>query len=246
MMGIQTNRVIVGDAIEVLRSLPDGYADAIITDPPYGTTRAKWDTVPNLQELWSEYERLIRSGGAIVMTASQPFTSQLVSSNYKAFRHEWIWEKDSGSNFLNANREPLKSHESVLVFGFSRVNYFPIMRHGYKPYAHIASSKTELYGHYDDVLSVSHGERYPRSVLRFSSDRGLHPTQKPVALMEYLIRTYTKPGELIIDPFCGSGTTLVAARNLGRHYIGCDLSPEYVAIAEKRLSMPYTPQLFTE
>ena len=221
--------------------------DMILCDLPYGTTQCTWDAVIPFEPMWTYFRRLIKPNGAIVLTASQPFTSALVMSNPQMFRYEWIWEKSQGSNFLDANRKPMKNHESVLIFGCEPPNYFPQMGHG-SPYRTTTNSKTKAYGKFKMVETVNVGTRFPKSVLHFptESDRGLHTTQKPVALFDYLIRTYTQIGDIVFDPTAGSGTTAVAARGCNRRYIVGDSSAEYVEVMRERLAAPYTPPLFVE
>ena len=219
--------------------------DMILCDLPYGTTQCAWDTVIPFEPMWKWFKRIVKPNGAIVLTASQPFTSALVMSNPKMFRYEWIWVKSQGSNFLDVNRKPMKNHESVLVFGSSPPSYFPQMEHG-SAYRTTTNSKTKAYGKLRMVETVNTGTRFPKTVLHFSteSDRGMHTTQKPVALFDYLIRTYTQIGDIVFDPCVGSGTTAIAARNCGRHYIVGDITEEYVEVVRKRLAEPFTPPLF--
>lgn len=261
MSDLETNVVHCGDALELLRSLPDGCADMVLTDPPYGTTDLEWDKSVDWATFWPELSRVVTQRGAIVMTAQNPFAAELIVSNRKMFRYEWVWEKTVAPNFINVAASPLRSHEQVLVFSHAlHINgahqdrlmlYFPQMGVG-DAYGKV--HRSEGVAHYHGVMkrigntTANEGSRYPRTVLKFanSNQGSLHPTQKPVALFEYLIRTYTRPGDLVIDPFVGSGTTAVAARNLGRRYIVGDQSAEYVAIARQRLAEPFTPQLFSE
>ena len=244
---MDVNRVMCGDALDVLRGLEPASVDAIICDPPYGTTACAWDTVVPFEPMWAAFKRIIKPRGAIVMTASQPFTSALVMSNPKMFKYAWVWEKTNAVDFTMVKFRPRKMHEDVVVFSAERHNYFPQMEWG-RPYIDKPRKRSNnIFGSIMPNLGIINtGERFPSSVQRFSNGNNHteHPTQKPLALMAYLIRTYTQPGDLVVDPFAGSGTTLVAARNLGRRYFGCDTSPEYVAIAERRLSEMYTPDMF--
>lgn len=242
---MDVNRIIHGDALDVLRGLPDASVDAIITDPPYGTTACAWDTVVPFEPMWALFKRIAKPNAAIVMTASQPFTSALVMSNPRMFRHAWVWEKPMPTGHLNAYRAPMKAHEDVVVFGAAGVEYYPVFVAG-TPYRATSGAAG---GYVRDKTTGGHttvntGTRHPRTIIRVTNEVGLHPTQKPVALMEYLIRTYTQPGDLVLDPFAGSGTTLVAARNLQRRYIGVELQAEYVETARKRLSEMYTLPMF--
>jgi site-specific DNA-methyltransferase (adenine-specific) len=228
------------DLLSLCAQLEPASVDMVLVDLPYGTTRATWDSIIPFDPMWTAFKRIIRPRGAIVMTASQPFTSALVMSNPAAFRHEWIWEKDNGSNFLNTHREPFKTHESVLVFGTEGVDYWPCMEAGYRPYTNRHKSNSKLYGSHGEIVTISSGERFPKSILRFARQRTEHPTAKPVDLFRYLIRTYTRPGDLVVDPCVGSGTTALAARAEGRRYIVGDSSAEYCEVARKRLDAPYT------
>ena len=238
-------RLILGDCLEVMPLL--GKVDMVLTDPPYGTTACKWDSVIPLAPMWEQLKRITKKNGAIVMTASQPFTGVLVCSNLRGFKHEWIWEKNRGSNFGAAKYQPLKEHESVLVFSRDggRVNYYPIKeprkgggadRVKYKFNAS-NTGKREAYNGFLEVRKDHKGAtlRYPSSIQKHNTQVGLHPTQKPVALMEYLIKTYTNEGDTVLDFTMGSGTTLVACANLGRKGIGIELDPDYFEIARKRV-----------
>jgi len=231
-----------GDCLEAMPRLEQGIIDMVMTDPPYGTTACSWDSIIPLEPMWANLKRLTKKNAAIVMTASQPFTTTLISSNMKAFKYCWVWEKMAPVGFLNAQVMPLKDHEDVVVFcNNGQPQYNP---QGLKK-AHIKSSrkngKTAQGGTYgtvkDQEYFAAHAE-FPRSVLpvaRITHDT-LHPTQKPVALMSYLIRTYTNEGDLVLDFTMGSGTTLVAAKETGRRAIGVEMSEKYCEIAVKRLS----------
>ena len=223
------NKVIQGDCLEVMKDIPDKSIDLILCDLPYGTTACKWDTIIPFEPLWKEYKRIIKDNGAIVLTASQPFTSALVMSNVKMFKYEWIWEKPMGTNFAAAKYVPLKNHENVLVFGKGTLKYTPQMEtrggSGINNIGKIDKPPTikdnNVYGEFGFMKNFKTKARtelaYPKTVKRFTQDRGLHPTQKPVALFEYLIKTYTNEGDLVLDNCAGSGTTGVAARNLNRN-----------------------------
>lgn len=234
--------LIQGDCLDKMRGIPAGSVDMVLTDPPYGTTACKWDTVIDLEAMWVELKRITKPNGAIVMTASQPFTSALVMSNAKWFKYAWVWEKNCGSNFATVKYQPMKEHEDVLVFGRGRVEYFPIMqertgsRAGRETTSVDGKKSGSVYGDWQGGHRMSVPKlRNPRSVQRFNIERGHHPTQKPVALMEYLIRTYTNEGDTVLDFTMGSGTTGVACVNTGRNFIGIELDPDYFAIAEKRI-----------
>lgn len=241
-------QLLKGDCLEIMPRLPDKSTNMILTDLPYGTTACKWDSVIPFDKLWEQYERLIKDDGAIVLTASQPFTSALVMSNIKLFKYEWIWQKAVGSNFATTKYMPMKEHESVLVFAKGKTKYFPIMQeraeNGKKRlnYGHCGSITGEANGtlFFTGFTSETYNKnlRCPSSVQYFNnreSCRGLHPTQKPVALMEYLIKTYTKEGDTVLDSCMGSGTTGVACKNLGRDFIGIELDEKYFEIAKKRI-----------
>ena len=237
------NTVIHGDCLEVMPSIPDKSIDMILCDLPYGTTACKWDTIIPFEPLWEQYERIIKDNGAIVLTASQPFTSALVMSNPKMFRYEWIWEKDAGSNFATVKYQPMKEHENILVFGKGKLNYYPVMqdrigsRRGKETTTIDSGRKNSVYGTQEGKGVLSVGRlRSPRSIQRFNRERGLHPTQKPVVLFEYLIRTYTNEGETVLDNCIGSGTTAIACINTGRNFIGIEKEEKYVDIARKRIA----------
>jgi site-specific DNA-methyltransferase (adenine-specific) len=244
----EIDSVTCADAIAFLAALPDACADAVVTDPPYGTTACAWDTVVPFEPMWEQLRRIVKPRAAIVMTASQPFTSRLVMSNLEMFRYAWVWDKLAVTGYLDAGRKPLKRHEDVLVFCDSAAPYYPQMRHA-SPYKHKENGGTKVYHRALPTATINDGLRYPTSIVTFNNANTsdtVHPTQKPVALFAYLIRTYTQPGALVIDPFAGSGTTGVAARDLGRHFLLNDITPEYVAIAQERLAAPYTPPLFLD
>ncbi len=308
-----------GDCLERMKEIPDGSVDAIICDPPYGTTACKWDSIIPLELMWEQLKRIIKPNGAIVMTASQPFTSVLINSNIEMFRYNWVWEKEQGVNFMLAKKNPMKVHEDVCVFyldeaevkgrsplfkefrdyfqsekerlgltnkqiksclgndmgghyftngvqwtlptlenykklqslgGFSkdwhkmksdmesigcRVTYNPQMTPG-NPYVSGKGDSGSVTGSVKKVQTKNYGTRYPRSVQRFNRETGKHPTQKPVALMEYLIKTYTNEGETVLDFTMGSGSTGVAAKNLNRNFIGIELDDKYFDIAKERIN----------
>lgn len=230
------NQVLEGDCLEVMREIPDGSVDMVLCDLPYGTTACKWDTVIPLELLWEQYERVTKPCAAIVLTASQPFTSALVMSKPDWFRCEWIWHKSNGGGFLNANRHPLKKHESILVFARQSPRYNPQKTVG-KPYKmrRATAGETTRDQSVAGWVTESDGMRFPTSVQYVASETGLHPTQKPVALFEYLIRTYTNDGETVLDNCAGSGTTAVAAIRTGRDFICIDKEPKYVQIARDRI-----------
>lgn len=313
--------LLFGDCLEVMKSIPGGSVDMILCDLPYGTTACKWDSVIPFEPLWKEYKRIAKDNAAIVLTASQPFTSALIMSNPEMFRYSWVWEKEQGVNFLSAKKNPMKVHEDIIVFyldeaevkgrskkfselreyftserarlglsageikrllgnnmgghyftsgvqwtlpteenylklqasgGFSRdwremkrqfdqiaeecrIPYFPQMTAG-EPYISGAGSSGEVTGNVMKTRTSNEGTRYPRSVQRFKRETGLHPTQKPVALMEYMIRTYTNEGETVLDNCMGSGTTGVACINTNRRFIGIEKDEKYFEIASNRIN----------
>lgn len=231
--------LFLGDCLELMRELPDNSVDMILCDLPYWTTACKWDSPINLPELWSEYRRVSR--GVIVLTAQTPFDKLLEASNLAMLRYEWIWEKTHPTGHLNAKRAPMKAHENVLVFYERKGTYNPQKTYGHERKTAVKrKDATPVYGRQDFApLPYDSTERYPRSVLLFPSDKqrsNLHPTQKPVALMEYLIRTYTNEGDTVLDNCMGSGITGVACVNTGRRFIGMEQLPEYFDIACERIS----------
>lgn len=242
--------LMLGDCLEKMKEVRDGSVDMVLTDPPYGTTACKWDAVIPFEPMWKQVKRILKPKGAAVFMASQPFTSALVMSNPSQYRHGWIWDKGVGSNFTQARRVPLKVHEDVLVFGMSSINptYYPQMTIRDKPLPMGGNSGKrgtgayDLRGHAVESRSANgkvYPQAYPKSVLpispRSDPERGLHPTQKPVALMEYLVRTYTEVGETVLDFTMGSGTTGVACAKTGRKFIGIEREEAYFEIAKKRI-----------
>lgn len=229
-----------GDCLELMRTLPDGCVDLVLADPPYGTTGCEWDQPINLTAMWSELNRITKANSAVVLTASQPFTSQLVCSNLRDFRYDLVWEKGNATGFFNAKKMPLRAHESVLVFYRKLPTYNPQMTHGHK--RKTASKKvvvSECYGKDVSIPSYDSTSRYPRSVQFFSSDKqrgNFHPTQKPVELMKYLIETYSNPGDTVLDFSMGSGTTGVACAMTGRRFVGIELQHQYFVTAQKRIN----------
>ena len=229
-----------GDCLEVMDKLiEEGVkVDMILADPPYGTTRNKWDSIIPLNEMWKMLDKLVKPNGAIVLFAQTPFDKALGASNLKMLRYEWIWDKKLGTGHLNAKKMPMKQHENILVFYKKLPTYNPQMREG-QPYHKTPSSTTSSnYGKQIAMGGTSNGERYPISILEFSNanrNNRLHPTQKPVDLLEYLIKTYTNKGELVLDFVMGSGSTGVAALNINRRFIGIELDRNYFNIAKQRI-----------
>jgi len=231
----------LGDCLEVMKTINDKSIDAIICDLPYGTTACKWDTVIPFEPLWEQYKRIIKDNGAIVLFGSQPFTSALVMSNVKWFKYEWIWDKCNPTNFASANKQPMKYHENILVFSKKQAIYNPIKWQGKKNHKQGLSKNNfaETRGNIKRVEDDLSGLKFPKSIIQFekhSSQCGLHPTQKPVALMEYLIKTYTNEGDTVLDNAMGSGSTGVACKNTNRNFIGIEKDENYFKIAEQRIN----------
>ncbi|WP_373786524.1 DNA-methyltransferase [Jeotgalibaca porci] len=241
--------LLQGDCLELMKDIPDGSVDMILADLPYGTTACKWDEIIPFEPLWEQYERVVKDNGAIVLTAVQPFTSALVMSNPKKFRHSWYWDKINGSNPMTAKIKPMPVVEDVLVFSKKRVNYMPIM---VEAELKNMRSRGGEYKVKDGVLngsktfksSKTHNEskRFPKNLLKYNNRTGelnnvnrVHPTQKPVELFEYLIKTYTNEGDTVLDNVMGSGTTGVACKNLNRNFIGMELDETYFNIAKERI-----------
>ena len=235
---MSTPVLMEGDCLDAMWLIPDGSVDLILCDLPYGTTQNKWDSVVPFEPLWSHYWRVLKPNGAVVLTAAQPFTSALVMSQVQQFKQELIWHKNIASNFLNANRQHLARHETVLLFAKEQVTFNKQALPG-KPYIQRRSGKDDSGDNYGTVKqrtdTINAGLRNPTTILEFDRQTGLHPAQKPVALMEYLIKTYTNEGETVLDNCMGSGTTGVAARNTGRNFIGIERDPEYFKIAQSRI-----------
>ena len=228
--------LIHGDCLEEMAKIPSGSVDMVLTDPPYGTTACKWDSIIPLEPMWEQLKRVIKPNGAIVMTASQPFTTTLIASNMKMFKYCWVWNKRLSANGPIARYQPLKITEDVVVFGRGRTEYFPqgtipCNKVNYRSNTDIGASGKHKY-----IQKVTN---FPKNIIEFSSaarNKKVHPTQKPVALMEYLIKTYTNEGETVLDFTMGSGTTGVACKNLGRDFIGIEKDDKYFGIASERIN----------
>ena len=231
-------KLFKGDCLEIMKDIPDKSVDMILCDLPYGTTKNKWDSIISLDKLWEHYNRIIKDNGAIVLFAQTPFDKVLGVSNLKMLKYEWIWEKEQGTGFLNAKKMPLKNHENILIFYKKLPIYNPQMRKG-KPYTLERNTFTPNYGKQVDMVRTENtGERYPLTILKFKRDKEkLHPTQKPVALLEYLIKTYTNEGEIVLDNCMGSGSTGVACLNINRKFIGIEKDEEYFNIACNRIKI---------
>ncbi len=233
--------LMLGDCLERMKEIPDGSVDMILADPPYGTTACKWDSVIPFDLMWIELKRIIKTNGAIVLFGSEPFSSVIICSNLNLFRYDWVWEKTMATGALNANKMPLRAHERLLVFYKRLPTYNPQKKLG-KPYNKAMTSErvgkcyggTGMQPYYE---KANKGTRMPRSVLKISNPnhKNLHPTQKPVELMEYLIKTYTQEGETVLDFVMGSGTSGIAAKNTGRNFIGIEKDAGYFEIARQRL-----------
>ena len=230
-------KLLNGDCLELMKDMPDKSIDMILCDLPYGTTKCKWDSIIPFEPLWCHYERIIKDNGVIVLFSQMPFTAELVSSNLKLFKYEWIWEKDNATGFLNAKKMPLKIHENILVFYKKLPLYNPQMRVGFKPYKCKQGRHSSNYGDYQEGhMTESNGERYPIDIIKFNRDKDkIHPTQKPVALLEYLIKTYTNENETVLDNCMGSGSTGVACINTNRNFIGIELDEKYFEMAKNRI-----------
>lgn len=250
--------LMLGDCLERMKEIPDGSVDMILTDPPYGTTACKWDSIIPLEPMWEQLKRIIKPNGAIILFGKEPFSSRVRLSNIQQFKYDWIWKKDVKSNFPQAAFQPLNSLEIISVFssGYARnfpknspklemvMAYNPQMTDGAFYKIPKPSKATQIYGinHknglYRHKTDKDTRKRYPYNLIEFNSVKGkdkLHPTQKPAALMEYLIKTYTNEGETVLDFTMGSGTTGVAAKNLGRNFIGIEMDEGYFNIAKKRI-----------
>ena len=233
--------LIQGDCLEVMKNIPSASVDMILCDLPYGTTRNKWDTCLNLGKLWEQYKRIIKDNGAIVLFSQMPFTAALVMSNPKMFRYEWIAEKSLATGFLNAKRMPMKAHENILVFYKKLPTYNAQMTKG-KPYSITRRDIGGQYLHnFESIETKNEGTRCPRDVLRdlwqpYCGGKMSHPTQKPVPLLEYLIKTYTNEGDTVLDNCMGSGSTGVACVNTKRDFIGVELDENYFDIARRRIN----------
>ncbi|WP_438361951.1 DNA-methyltransferase [Niallia circulans] len=241
---MKLNEIYQIDCFDGMSMLPEKSIDMILCDLPYGTTHNKWDSVLDLKILWQHYNRIIKDNGAIILTAQTPFDKVLGTSNLKMLRYEWIWEKTSATGYLNAKKMPMKAHENVLVFYKKLPTYNPQKTTGHvrkiSKAEHKRNSKVTTNYNSHGLRTYDSTERYPRSVIVFPTDKqkeALHPTQKPLDLFEYLIKTYTNPGETVLDHCIGSGTTAVAAKQLGRNFIGFELDESYVGIAKDRVAL---------
>ncbi|MER2089499.1 MAG: site-specific DNA-methyltransferase [Sporosarcina sp.] len=250
-MKICTNTIYNMDCLEGMKYIPDKSVDMILCDLPYGTTNCSWDTIIPFESLWAEYERIIKDNGAIVLTASQPFTSKLIMSNFKLFRYEWVWKKGNHTTgFPNANRMPLKNHENVCVFYKKLPTYNPQGVIRVEPREVKRNHSMKVLGKNNLTLNKSHvvkKKNYPKSVIEFPRDsKTFHPTQKPLSLFEYLVKTYTNEGDIVLDNCMGGFTTAVACDNSKRNWIGFELNNEYcekgiVRINDNRSDLGLSP-----
>ena len=231
-----------GDCLELIKDVPSGSIDLILTDPPYGTTNCKWDIIIPFEPMWKQIKRIIKPNGAVCLFGSEPFSSALRMSNIKDFKYDWYWQKTTPSGFLNAKKQPLRNIETISVFYSKQPTYNPQKTYAHKRKVSLAQHKQNCKNaqDYNDYRLTSYDstERYPTQILQFKTDRqksALHPTQKPVALLEYLIKTYTNDGETVLDFTMGSGSTGVACVNTNRNFIGIELDEGYFQIAKQRI-----------
>lgn len=239
-MSLEINQVHQGDCLALMPSIPDKSVDMILCDLPYGTTACEWDSIIDMGKLWQEYERIIKDNGAIVLTANAKFTIFLGASNLKLFRYKWIWHKSKITSFLNANRTPLRQHEDCLVFYKSLPTYNPQkVKSELRVNLHKNSSQKENVTGDKKLkrIPTNTDSYYPTDIIYFEDERDrIHPTQKPVALFEYLIKTYTNEGDLVLDNCSGSGTTAIACINANRRYVCIEQNEEYVRKSRERIA----------
>ena len=253
---IKNGRFYLGDCLEVMKEIPDGVIDMVLCDLPYGTTACSWDSIIPIEKLWEQYRRIVKDNGAIVLTASQPFSSLLVSSNFKMFKYEWVWDKKIPSGMSYAKTQPMRQHEAVLVFEKSgnKTVYNPQKTKRDKPIKsggqkYSASAPINNRKGDSEFKTKTYEFKNPTTLLSFDKVRkgSIHPTQKPVALFEYLIKTYTNEGELVLDNTAGSGTTAIAAENTGRKWVCIEQNEEYATKAVERIqNHEATPQQASE
>ena len=229
-----------GDCLELLKDVPDGSVDMILTDLPYGLTQAPFDKRIPFEPMWEQFKRVTKRNAAIVLFSQLPFACDLINANRKFFRYEWIWEKSLGVGYLNAKKMPLRCHENILVFYQALPTYNPQFAQG-KPYVNDVKTSTLNYGKCNRTVTISDGRRYPRDIVKFyqvgnfNHTENYHPQQKPTDLLEYLIKTYTNEGETVLDATMGSGSTGVACVNTGRDFIGFEKEQNFFDIAQKRI-----------
>ena len=241
-MSDDKKEILLGDCLELMKDIPNGSIDMILCDLPYGTTACKWDTIIPFDKLWEQYERIIKDNGAIVLTSAQPFTSALVMSNPKMFKYEWIWKKERPTNPLLCKKQPPKYHENILVFYQKQPIFNPTKvlrkeenKRNNKPRNYKDNTKADTKKYGEMVLSGNDDLIYGSNILEIPMQRGIHPTQKPVALFEYLIKTYTNENDLVLDNCAGSGTTAIACLNTNRQFIVMEKEQKYYNIILKRV-----------
>lgn len=234
---LELNKVYLGDCLELMQELDDESIDMVLCDLPYGTTKCKWDVVIPFEDLWKHYYRIVKPQGAIVLHCTQPFTSLLITSNLKDFKYCWVWDKVTARGHLVAKHRPMQQTEDIAVFGNGKISYFPIMKERDKPIKGKECKRTDIMGGISHGYTKVYTHSYPKNLLTFSGAKGKkeHPTQKPVPLTEYLIKTYTQPNEIVLDNCAGSGTVGEACLNLNRHYILIEKDPKYFEICNHRL-----------
>ena len=227
----------LGDCLDILPTLKDKSIDHILTDIPYGTTACKWDSIIPFEPMWLQLKRIIKDNGCIALFGSEPFSSYLRTSNIKWFKYDWYWNKEQGTGFLTAKKQPLKNIEQILIFYKKQPIYNPQFTKG-KPYTIKQGGVSKVYDNPDkEIITNNNGFRYPLTLLEFNRDKSrIHPTQKPVALLEYLIKTYTNENDTVLDFTMGSGSTGVACKNLNRNFIGIEKDKTYFEIAQNRLA----------
>lgn len=231
----------MGDCLDEMKEIPDLSVDLILTDLPYGITKNKWDVVINIESLWKEYTRIVKNNGAIVLFGNQPFTSLLITSNIQLFRYTMVWSKNKFSDFLNANKKPMKIHEDIIIF-YKKQPVYNIQYNYSTPYVRWnkqdAIDKQTNYNKYGETITTNEdGKRLPTTVLQFNRvERPIHPTQKPTDLLEWIIKTYSNEGDIVLDSCMGVGTTGIACKNTKRKFIGIEIEPEYFHLAEISLS----------
>lgn len=242
------NKVWQGDCLKLMRDIPDKSIDLICCDLPYGTTQNTWDSIIPFEKLWESYTRTIKYNGAIILFGSEPFTSLLICSNLNMFKYNWIWQKNKTTGFFNAKKQPLNDNETISVFCKGQSIYNPQMTIAEKIYKRgfVKEKKSDNYGNEKDFIQIDSGYRYPKRIQYFNNNdtlNQLHPTQKPTPLCEYLIKTYTNPGALVLDNCAGSGTTAIACLNTDRRYLCIEQEEKYVEIINNRINDWYIENL---
>jgi site-specific DNA-methyltransferase (adenine-specific) len=236
---LETNKIYLGDCLDTMKQIDDQSIDMILCDLPYGTTQCKWDSVIPIMALWARYKRIVKKDGAIVLTCQQPFTSHLIMSAASIYRYNWVWRKSKATGFLDAKRRPLNNIEDIAVFSIGASRYFPQMTEGkaHKNGVNTRNKRVEVYNSFVDTPIYESNAYYPQRVIEFAVEqKPIHPTQKPVPLFEYLIRTYTNENDLVLDNCIGSGTTAIACINTNRRYIGIEKDEKYYEIANNRIA----------